>query len=93
MNSKKLSGLALATAAAGLFATAVIPAAHADEHDSKIRCEGVNACMGKSACKTSTDSCGGPVNNCKGLNSCKGRGWLEMTKAECDAAEARMKNQ
>lgn len=85
MNAKKLTGLALATAAAGLFATAGIPAANAAKHEgeAKIHCDGVNSCKGKGACNTAT-------NACKGQNSCKGKGFLSMTKAECDAAKAKM---
>jgi hypothetical protein len=40
---------------------------------------GVNSCKGHSACKTATSSC-------KGLNSCKGKGFLEMSQAECTTA-------
>ena len=40
-------------------------------------CNGANACKGKGACKTAS-------NTCKGQNACKGKGFLEMTKAECD---------
>ena len=28
---------------------------------------------------------------CKGQNSCKGKGFVEMTKAQCDAAKAKAK--
>ena len=28
---------------------------------------------------------------CKGQNSCKGKGWVEMTQAECDKAKVSMK--
>ena len=28
---------------------------------------------------------------CKGQNSCKGKGYLEMTQADCDAAKAKAK--
>lgn len=82
MNAKKLTGLALATAAAGLFATAGIPAAYAGKHEGKMHCDGVNGCKGKSACQTAD-------NACKGQNSCKGKGYIEMSKAECDAAKAK----
>jgi hypothetical protein len=44
----------------------------------------VNACKGQSACKSAR-------NACKGQNSCKGAGFLELTKAECDAAHAQAK--
>ena len=73
--AKKVSGFALATAAAGMFAMAPMGAT-ADE--MKVQCMGVNSCKGHSACKTANSSC-------KGLNSCKGQGFLELTKSECDA--------
>ena len=84
MNSATtLKGLMLATAAAGLFATAGFTAAHEGEGSAaKIHCEGVNACGGKGDCKGE--------NGCKGKNSCKGQGFLEMSKEECDAAKAKM---
>ena len=72
MTAKKLTGLALATAATGLFATAGIAPVMAAKHmgEAKVHCDGVNAC--------------------KGQNSCKGKGWMFMSKAECDAAKAKM---
>lgn len=85
MNAKKLTGLALATAAAGLFLTGGISTAAAKE-EAKIHCTGVNQCKGQSACQTATSAC-------KGQNSCKGKGWLYMTKAQCDAAQAKMKKE
>jgi hypothetical protein len=86
MNAKKLTGLALATAAAGLFATANIAPVLAAKHmaESKVQCKGVNGCKGQGACQTAT-------NACKGQNGCKGQGFLEMSKADCDAAMAKMK--
>ncbi|MBI3777991.1 MAG: hypothetical protein HY274_03595 [Gammaproteobacteria bacterium] len=88
MTAKKLTGFALATAAAGLFATAGIAPAMAEKHmsEAKVHCDGVNACKGQSACQTANSAC-------KGQNSCKGKGWLYMSKAECDAAQAKMKQE
>jgi len=86
MNAKKITGLALATAAAGMFMSAGIAPAFADKHmgEAKVHCDGANACKGQSACQTASSAC-------KGHNSCKGKGWLSLTKAECDAAKAKMK--
>ena len=82
MNVKKLTGFALATAAAGLFAmTAADPAV---AQAVKVKCEGVNSCKGHSDCKSAK-------NSCKGLNSCKGQGFTEMSQADCDKAKAAMK--
>jgi hypothetical protein len=79
---KKLTGIALATAAAGMFAmTVAVPTA---AQAAKVKCEGVNGCKGLSDCK----SAGG---SCKGLNACKGQGFKEMTQAECDKAKMAMK--
>lgn len=73
--SKTLTGLAIATAAAGMFATAVPTIANAAE--ANIHCVGVNSCKGTSSCKTAT-------NDCKGLNSCKGQGFVAVTAEVCD---------
>ena len=82
MKVGKLTGIALATAAAGMFAmTAAGPAA---AQAAKVKCEGVNACKGHSDCKSTK-------NSCKGLNACKGRGFAEMSQAECDKAKMEMK--
>lgn len=82
MIQSKISGLALAAAAAALFS--VVSVANAGEHEGKVKCEGVNSCKGSSACKTAN-------NACAGHNSCKGMGFLEMSKKECDAAKEKMK--
>lgn len=82
MNRRKLTGIALATAAAGMFAmTAAGPAA---AQAAKVKCEGVNACKGQGGCK-------GAKNSCKGHNSCKGQGFMEMSEADCAKAKAAMK--
>jgi hypothetical protein len=81
MKSSKISGAAFATAAALVFGSMTLNVAHADE--AKVKCEGVNACKGQSACATAH-------NACQGQNSCKGQGYLKLTKAECDAAKAKV---
>ena len=63
MNSRILSSVALAAAAAVMFSA--VPVSTASAAEGKMKCEGVN--------------------------SCKGKGYLEMTKAECDAAKAKAK--
>jgi hypothetical protein len=74
----KKSGAAIATAVATLILTAAVPigTAHAD---AKGKCIGANACRGKSDCSTGKSACGGATSN-----SCKGKGFLLLTKAECD---------
>jgi hypothetical protein len=74
---KRVSGAALAVAAAGLFlggAAATVSAAGT----AQIHCVGVNACKGQSDCKTANSSC-------KGHNECKGQGFVAMTEKECTA--------
>ena len=84
--SKKLSGFALASAAAFMLsacgsegdnAAATAEAGAATE--ATVHCSGINACKGQSACTTATSAC-------KGQNACKGQGWIEKTQAECDTA-------
>jgi hypothetical protein len=72
--AKKVTGIVLATAAAGLFAAA--PAAMAAAHEGKVHCTGVNACKGTSECKTAS-------NACKGQNACKGHGFTSMSAKDC----------
>lgn len=81
MNSRKMSSVALAAAAAVMFSTVMVGTASAAD-EAKVKCEGTNACKGKSACKTDK-------NSCKGQNACKGQGFTEMTQAKCDAAKAK----
>lgn len=80
---KKLTGIALAAAAAGMFVTAGIGSAFAAD-EGKIHCEGVNACKGKTDCKTA-------MNACKGQNACKGKGFEAMSDKDCKAAQAKAK--
>ena len=67
--------LAFATAAATLFATA--PLAVADGASATVTgfCYGVNACKGKSSCKTAKSAC-------QGHNACKGQGFVDSVSAE-----------
>jgi hypothetical protein len=74
--AKKLSGVALAAAAATMFAMAPISTASAGESG---KCFNVNSCKGTGACATATTSCAGQ-------NSCAGQGWVKRTKAECEGA-------
>lgn len=71
------SGASIAVAAATfILAGALAPVAHAAE-GAKGHCVGANACKGQGACKSA-------ANDCKGQNACKGKGFLAMTKEECD---------
>jgi len=77
IRAKKITGFILATAAAGLFATADLGKIYAGS-EGKIQCSGVNTCRGQSDCSTAN-------NECKGHNSCMGESWLYMTEEECRA--------
>ncbi|HLF29614.1 MAG TPA: hypothetical protein VI566_01150 [Xanthomonadales bacterium] len=76
--TSKLSGVALAAAAAGFFAFGS-PVFAQESESANVHCYGVNACKGQSACATAS-------NSCKGQNACKGKGYVEKTQEECDAA-------
>ena len=77
MHKNTARGLALAAAAASLFALA--PLASADDGAQSLGyCYGVNACKGKSSCKTAT-------SGCQGQNSCKGKGFVDsVSQGTCD---------
>ncbi|BAQ17687.1 hypothetical protein [Methyloceanibacter caenitepidi] len=72
LNAKAGATIA-ATAAALLVSGTLVTAAVAGEQG---KCFGVNACKGKSACKTA-------ANACKGHNACKGQGFLVMSEKKC----------
>ncbi len=81
-STTRLTGAAIAAAAAGLFAMGHAAPVLADEQ-GKIHCEGVNACKGQSDCASAK-------NSCQGQNACKGQGFKEMTPEECKKAQAAM---
>lgn len=79
MNQMK-TGIAIASAAAALFAlgTSATVAQAADM--PTVKCAGINSCKGTSECKTAK-------NDCKGHNACKGQGWMSKASAkECTDA-------
>ena len=89
VNASRLSGIALATAAATLLLTGcggnsttakVKEKAAAPEaaNVADVKCSGINSCKG-------TGACGSATNACAGQNSCKGKGWIKASKADCDA--------
>ncbi len=84
MNTKKAAtGIAMAFAAASLFAAAPTIAS-ADGHDAQVKCFGVNACKGQNDCKTAS-------NACKGQAACKGEGFKMMTEKACKDAGGTVK--
>jgi uncharacterized membrane protein len=77
MNShQKLSGAAIAAAAAGLLLSGSAWAETQPTEEAKVHCYGINACKGQTACATAK-------NSCDGKNSCKGQGWLSTTAKDC----------
>ena len=70
--TQKLTGAALAMAAAGLLMSATVTTVSAAEGKT-VHCEGVNACKGHNDCKSAK-------NACKGLGECKGTGHVDMSK-------------
>ena len=76
---KKISGAAIATVAAGMIMAGGQAVASEGAAEAKVHCYGVNACKGKTACKTAD-------NACKGQNACKGSGWMPMSEAACTEA-------
>jgi hypothetical protein len=76
MRKTKISGAALATAVALMFASgAVYAAGDSGSSTSQVKCVGGNSCKGQSACKSAS-------SDCKGQNSCKGKGFVMTTSAE-----------
>ena len=70
--AKTNSSLAVAAAAAAMFALSPMSVSASEE----IKCMGVNACKGHSACKTADSAC-------KGQNSCKGHGFVLVSEQAC----------
>jgi hypothetical protein len=74
-----LKGAAVVSAVAALFATAHAEQAKApakEKAGKTVRCEGINACKGKSACMTKETACAG-------MNACKGKGWIKVSEQAC----------
>ena len=77
MNVNRKTGAAIALAAAGLFASGVPAVASAESGANAGKCFGVNACKGRSSCKTANSSC-------KGHNACKGKGFVTVSEETCE---------
>ena len=81
--TKKNSQFLIRAAVAGIIGASTMGissvALAADDAMAKGHCVGANACKGKSGCKQEGK------NECAGKNGCGGKGFLESTKAECDA--------
>ncbi len=83
-NKDRAKGIALAAAAASLFAAMPLTTgAHSGgeqghPHGLNGKCVGGNACKGQSACKTAS-------SQCAGQNACKGQGFSITTAEDCEA--------
>jgi hypothetical protein len=74
--NRRVLGLAIAAAAAGMFVAGAPAVNAADDGSVKVKCYGANACKGQAECKTA-------MNSCKGHNSCKGQGFVMMDEKSC----------
>ena len=78
--TSRLSGVALAAAAASLFIAGCASQGSgtqmADAGAAKVKCYGANACKGQAECKTA-------ANACKGQNACKAQGFVMLTEKAC----------
>jgi uncharacterized membrane protein len=78
--TSKLTGMALAAAAATLFIAGCASSGGstqmADAGAVKVKCYGANACSGKAECKTA-------LNDCKGQNACKAKGFVMLEEQAC----------
>lgn len=74
-----MKGALIAASVAGLFSSAVPLVASADKTGDQVKCEGGNACKGKGACASAS-------NSCAGQNGCKGKGWINTSAADCKKA-------
>lgn len=81
--SNNKSQFLIRAAIAGIIGASTIglssAALAADDASVKGHCVGANSCKGKGGCKQEGQ------NACAGKNGCGGKGFLETTKAECDA--------
>lgn len=75
----KAKGLLIASAAATLLLSGVVPARAADAAGGdQVICDGINACKGQG-------SCAGGGHACAGKNACKGQGHTKTSAADCQA--------
>ncbi len=74
---KKLSGAALAMAAAGFVGSAMVAPSIASAEEAQVECWGINGCAGQNDCKTAE-------NDCKGMAECKGQGFVLLTAEACE---------
>ncbi|MDR3492362.1 MAG: hypothetical protein P4M12_10030 [Gammaproteobacteria bacterium] len=85
MNTKKMIGMTLATAAAAAFMITPITSTAA-QGAKKFPCYGVNGCKGKNGCSSDMNGCAGK-NACKSAaDGSKATSVTMMTKKACKKA-------
>lgn len=51
--------------------------------EATVKCFGINACSGQSACNVNKPDLG-IEHACAGENACAGKGWIKVTRQECE---------
>lgn len=54
--------------------------------DEDVKCFGINSCKGESVCAVNKPELG-IEHACAGENECKGKGWIKVTRADCETQE------
>lgn len=52
--------------------------------DENVKCFGINSCKGESVCAVNKPDLG-IEHSCAGENACEGKGWIKVTRTECEA--------
>lgn len=52
--------------------------------DENVKCFGINSCKGESVCAVNKPELG-IEHSCAGENACEGKGWIKVTRTECEA--------
>lgn len=61
--------------------TATEPVASGDD---QVKCFGINSCKGESVCAVNKPELG-IEHACNGENDCQGKGWIKVTRSDCEA--------
>jgi hypothetical protein len=51
--------------------------------DENVKCFGINSCKGESVCAVNKPELG-IEHSCAGENACEGKGWIKVTRSECE---------
>jgi hypothetical protein len=54
--------------------------------DEQVKCFGINSCKGESVCAVNKPELG-IEHSCAGENDCKGKGWIKVTRGECESQD------